>query len=78
MLRRVFCAGDGSLGQRKLPLERQSDDPTSLHGAYREDVRWTYGGVTCVGLHVVGSNNDKDRTPEIDAEWASRTAADVV
>lgn len=44
---------------------------------YRENVRWTYGGVTFVGPNVVCSNNNKDRTPEMDAEWAVRTAADL-
>ena len=51
-LRRVLHAGDRSLGQRTMPLERQSPQ-------YPEHTRWRAGGVVFVGLHVVGSNNNK-------------------
>ncbi|HEX2042371.1 MAG TPA: hypothetical protein VHF24_06995 [Acidimicrobiales bacterium] len=64
-LRRVLCAGDRSLGQRTMPLERQSRQ-------YPEHTRWRAGGVVFVGLHVVGSNNNKDNDA---AEHAARDAA---
>jgi hypothetical protein len=79
-LRRVLCAGDRSLGQQTMPLERQSRD-------YPEHTRWRAGGVVFVGLHVVGSNNNKVnetdagdvRTPAqrraADAEYRARDAA---
>jgi len=77
MLRHLFFATDQSLGRRTIPLARQSDDAGSPHAAYRENARWSHGGVTFATLNVTGSNNNKDRTPEMDAEWADRTAADL-
>ena len=74
-LRRVFFAGDHSLGRRTLPLSRQSADPA--HPPFRENARWTHGEVTFLTLHVVGSNNNLGRTAEGDAEYAARTDADL-
>ncbi len=74
-LREVFFQGDRSLGQRKLTLTRQSDDPK--YAKFRENVRWTYGGVLFVTLHTVGSNNNLGRTPEADAEYRERNAANL-
>jgi len=74
-LREMFFADDYSLGKRKLKLERQSADPRFT--AYRENARWTYGGVVFVTLHMVGSNDNLGRTPEMDAEHAQRTAANL-
>jgi hypothetical protein len=75
-LREVFFQGDQSLGQRTLPLTRQSTDPQ--YAKFRENVRWTYGNVLFVTLHIVGSNNNLGYTPENDAEYAERHAANVV
>jgi hypothetical protein len=75
-LREVFFQGDQSLGQRPLPLTRQSTDPQ--HAKFRENVRWTYGEVLFVTLHIVGRNNNLGRTPEGDAEYAERNAANLV
>ena len=72
-LRAMFFPGDQSLGRRPLPLTRQSDDPP--YAAFREHVRWTYGGVMFVGLHLVGSNNNLGGRPA--AEYAARNAAAV-
>jgi len=47
-LREIFFVGDESLGRKTIPLTRQSAD-------YPENVRWTYGGVTFLGLNVPGS-----------------------
>lgn len=69
-LRSMFFPGSESLGQRKLTLTRQSDDPR--YEKYRENVRWSMGEVTFVGLNVQGSNNNLARNPENDAEWAER------
>lgn len=49
--RRLFYPTDQSLGQRTLTLTRQSD-------AYPENVRWTAGRVTYVGLNIPGSDNN--------------------
>jgi hypothetical protein len=75
-LRQVFFQGDQSLGQRPLPLARQSTDPQ--YAKFRENVRWISGDVLFVTLHIVGSNNNLGRTPEGDAEYAERHAANLV
>ncbi|HSU77382.1 MAG TPA: hypothetical protein VLI89_09930, partial [Burkholderiales bacterium] len=68
-LRTIFFSTAGSLGQRTIPLVRQA--------GYPENARWTHGDVTFITLHVVGSNNNRGRTPEGDAEYAARNAADI-
>ena len=68
-LRRTFFATGNSLGQRTLPLIRQA--------GYPENARWSMGNITFFTLHVVGSNNNRGRTAEGDAEYAARTAADI-
>jgi hypothetical protein len=74
-LRQMFFQGDQSLGQRTMRLTRQSEDPQ--YAKFRENVRWTYGEVLFVTLHVVGSNNNLGRTPDMDAEYAERHAANL-
>jgi hypothetical protein len=74
-LRRMFFPGSETLGQRKLPLRRQTDDST--YAAYRENVRWSYGDVTFITLHIVGSNNNLGREPVADAEHAERGLANL-
>jgi len=74
-LRKKFFAGDASLGQHTLALERQSSDPR--YPKYRENVRWVYGNVMFATLHMVGSNNNLGRTVEMDDEYTERNAADL-
>ncbi len=74
-VREVFFQGDRSLGQRTMPLMRQSSDPR--HAKFRENARWTYGGVVFVTLNIPGSNNNLGRMPEMDVEYAERNAADI-
>jgi hypothetical protein len=69
-LRSVFFTSDQSLGERTLTLRRQSAE-------YPENARWTRGVVTFATLHIVGSNNNLGRTPENDAEYAARNAANL-
>lgn len=61
-LRELYCPGNHSLGQRRLQLQRQSDDPEFPE--YRENVRWIYGGVLYVGLNLPGSGNNVDDPAE--------------
>jgi len=75
-LREMFFQGEQSLGQRTLQLTRQSNNPK--YAKFRENVRWTHGGVVFVTLHIVGSNNNLGRTPEMDAEYSERNAANLV
>jgi hypothetical protein len=74
-LRRMYFPGNASLGQQPMQLQRQSDD--SRYGSYRENARWTAGGVVFITLHIIGSNNNLGRTPQMDAEYEERNAADL-
>jgi predicted phosphodiesterase len=75
-LRSIFTAGDASLGGTRWPLVRQSDD--SRFAEYRENVRWTSGGVVFATVHMTGSNNNRGRdTTAVPAEFGARSAATV-
>ena len=74
-LRKTFFATDHSLGQRAIRLTRQSEN--RRYAKYRENVRWTYGGAMFVTLHMIGSNNNLGRTPEMDKEYEERNAANL-
>ena len=74
-LRQMFFQGDSSLGQNRMKLTRQSDG--SQYAAYRENARWTFGDVVFVTLHMFGSNNNLGRTPQMDAEYEERNAANL-
>ena len=76
-LRTVFFPGDQSLGQRTLPLTRQSQTTDPVLAKHRENAQWTYGGMTFMTVHVVGSNNGLGRTSEGDAEYAERNTANL-
>lgn len=76
-LRSVFFAGETSLGRRTIALSRQSASADAKLTKFRENVRWDLGSVTFLTLHVPGSNNGLGRTPEGDAEFAERNAADI-
>lgn len=55
-LRELFFVGETALGQRSLPLERQSRNPA--FSSYRENVRWEAGDALFVGLNLPGSENN--------------------
>jgi len=74
-VREVFFQDEQSLGKRKIALIRQSND--ARHAEYRENVRWTQGGVLFVTVHNVGSNNNLARTAEMDVEYAKRNAVNI-
>lgn len=74
-LRAMFFEGDKSLGKRTIKLTRQSKD--SQYARFRENVRWTLGGVQFVTLHMTGSNNNLGRTPEMDKEYEQRNNANL-
>ena len=73
--RELFEAGDTSLGERRISLERQSDGGAERFREYREHVRWVAADVLFVGVNVQGGNNNLGRTREMDAEHRSRMAA---
>jgi len=79
-LRRAFFSPpDRSLGETPLRLESQSADPA--HAEFVENARWSYGGVSFVTIHVVGSANGgrpfPGRAQRHDEEVARRTQAAV-
>jgi len=74
-LREMFFQGDESLGQRRLRLVRQSG--RSALRKVQGNARWDHGGVLFITLHMVGDNNNRGRTPEQDAEYAERMAANL-
>ncbi|HUR22595.1 MAG TPA: metallophosphoesterase [Acidimicrobiales bacterium] len=67
-VRALFFPSDQSLGRRTLTVTRQSAE-------YPENSRFSFGGVTFVAVHQVGSNNGTGRSPEGDAEAAARVDA---
>ena len=74
-LREIFYPDNQSLGQRKLTVRRQSEDPR--FSKFRENARWRYGGVMFATLHIVGSNNNLGRAAEQDMEYRERSAANL-
>jgi hypothetical protein len=76
-LRTGFFEGDYPLGQHTFTLTRQSQSADPTLSKYRENVRWDFGGVTFLTLHVTGSNNGLGRTPEGDAEYSERNRANL-
>lgn len=75
-LRATFTQGNRSLGARRMKLERQSDDPR--FALYRENVRWSVGGVMFVGLNIPGSNNNwGPDSLHPSAEYVQRNAANL-
>ena len=74
-VRELFFQDDQSLGQRRLTLARQSKD--SRYTKFRENVYWVHSDVLFVTVHIPGSNNNFDRTPEMDKEYAERNAANI-
>ena len=75
MLREMFYPDGRSLGKRVMPVESQARDPK--FPKFRENLAWTLNSVTFMTMHIVGSNNNRGRTPEMDAETNERMAANV-
>jgi hypothetical protein len=72
-LRKLFFSSPETLGQRRMTLTAQASD--SRYAKFVENRRWTHGGVLFVTVHIVGSNNNRGRTPQMDAEYTERNAA---
>jgi hypothetical protein len=71
--RQLFTSTSESLGQKTMPITRQSDTG-GLYAAYSENVRWSLGPVVYIGLNVQGSN---DNYPYAGVDGESRSAADI-
>ena len=75
-LRDTFYANGRSLGQRSIKVESQAQDHPQF-AKYRENLRWSVGGVTFGTLHIVGSNDNFGRTADMNAEHAERKLANI-
>jgi len=74
-LRTMFFPEGRSLGQKSIAVRNQSADPN--FAKFRENLRWSMGGVTFATVHIVGENDNFGRTPEMDAEHLERKAANI-
>lgn len=74
-LRGMFFPEGRSLGAQSMPVISQASEPR--FGKFRENLTWTKEGVVFATLHVVGSNDNLGRTPEMDAEHAERKVANI-
>jgi hypothetical protein len=76
LLRKTFYPDAYALGQRKMRLSRQSEDPR--WAKFVENAMWSEGPVLFASVHIVGSNNNFGRNAGNDAEWKERTEANRV
>jgi len=74
-VRTMFFPEGKSLGQRAIDVESQAKD--THYTRFVENLRWSFGGVTFVTVHIVGSNDNFGRTPEMDDEYRERKAANL-
>jgi len=74
-VRTMFFPEGRSLGGATMAVESQAKDPG--FGKFRENLTWTRDGIVFATLHIVGSNDNAGRTPEMDAEHAEREAANI-
>jgi hypothetical protein len=74
-LREMFFPEGRSLGQKSMAVVSQAKDQG--FGKFRENLTWTTNGVVFATFHIVGSNDNSGRTPEMDAEHAERTVANI-
>lgn len=75
IIRGMFFPEGVSLGQKKMPVESQSRDPQ--FAKFRENLRWSMGGVLFATLHITGSNDNLTGDPAMDAEHRERKAANI-
>ena len=74
-VRELFYPDARSLGKRSMPVRSQASDPK--FSKFRENLAWTMNNVSFMTMHIVGSNNNRGRTPEMDAEANERMEANV-
>jgi len=74
-VRATFFPDGKSLGQRTISVESQGTD--KQFAKFVENLRWSMGGVTFATLHIVGSEDNFGRTPEMDVEQLERKAASI-
>lgn len=76
-LRERFFSTPMSLGQRPIPLQRQSA-VMPAYARYRENARWVHLGVVFATFHTVGQSNATESTDAaVRAEGLAREAANA-
>ena len=74
-VREMFFPDGRSLGQKTIAVDSQAKEAGFKQ--YRENLMWSLNGVTFATLHIVGSNNNKGISAEMDIEHAERTKANI-
>jgi hypothetical protein len=74
-IRELFYPEGRSLGKRTMLVSSQASDPK--FSKFRENLAWTVNNVSFMTMHIVGSNNNRGRTPEMDAEANERMEANI-
>jgi hypothetical protein len=74
-IRAMFFPEGKSLRQTAMDVESQAKIPH--YKKFVENLRWSFGGVTFVTVHIVGSNDNFGRVPEMDDEYRERKAANL-
>jgi hypothetical protein len=70
LIRTTFYANNKSLGQNTIPLFKDKEP-------YVENSAWIEKPAMFIALHQPGSNNNLNRTPEMDSEYAARNASNM-
>lgn len=73
LLRKMFFRDSKSLGQKKIPLHSQSNNPEFAR--YVENVAWEHGGIQFATVHLVGTNNNFKGTDN--TEFTEREKANL-
>jgi hypothetical protein len=74
-VRAAFFPEGKSLGQSPIAVESQAND--QQNAKFVENLRFSMDGVMFATLHIVGSNDNCCRTPEMDSEYRERKAANI-
>jgi hypothetical protein len=74
-VRELFYPDGKSLGKRSMSVISQASDPK--FSKFRENLAWATNNVSFMTMHIVGSNNNRGRTPEMDAEADERMEANI-
>ena len=74
-VRELLFGATPTLGKRAMAVSSQAALPE--FATFRENLAWQVNGVHFMTMHIVGSNDNKGRTAEMDKEAAERTAANV-
>ncbi len=74
-LRSTFFGQPGSLGRKRIAIERQSAQPP--FAKFVENGRWERSGVHFATVHIVGSNNNLQRDQDAVNEYVERNKANL-